>query len=157
MDHCGLIESSDIFETNTRKWNEFYWMIMISQFYLGDKEIVYLILSLQDTNNWSLRHLQVFLKTIFQTLCANLSVSNSYHDHYSLSSSSYYLHNEFSQSLFLNVRISVGYQIYYIARRTGHQSRLRVFKRGKSWFFISWGVLPMQTECEAPIYDKFRI
>jgi len=71
---------------------------MISQFYLGDKEIVHLILSLQDTNNWSLRRLQPFLKTIFQTLCANLSVSNSYHDHYSLLSSSYYLHND---SLFL--------------------------------------------------------
>jgi len=132
-------------------------MIMISQFYLGDKEIVHLIPSLQDTNNWSLKHLQLFLKTIFQTLCANLSVSNSYHDHYSLLSSSYYLHNEFSQSLFLNVRINVGYQIYYIRRRTGHQSRLRVFKRGKSWFFIAWGVLPIQTKCEAPIFDKFRI
>jgi len=71
-------------------------MIMISQFYLGDKEIVRLILSLQNTNNWSPRHLQLFLKTIFQTLCANLSVSNSYRDHYSLLSSSYYLHNEFS-------------------------------------------------------------
>jgi hypothetical protein len=38
-------------------------MIMISQFYLGDKEIVYLILLLQETNNWSLRYLQLFLKT----------------------------------------------------------------------------------------------
>ncbi len=87
---------------------------MISQFYLGDKEIVHLVLLLQDTNNWSLRHLQLFLKTFFQTLCANLSVFNSYHDRYSLLSSSYYLHNKFSQSLFLNVRISVRYQIYYI-------------------------------------------
>jgi hypothetical protein len=82
MDHCGLIEWSDMYETNPRKWNEFQWIIMISQFYLGDKEIVHLILSLQDTNNWSLRHLQLFLKTIFQTLCANLSVSNSYHEHF---------------------------------------------------------------------------
>jgi hypothetical protein len=41
------------------------------------------------------------------------------------------LHNEFSQSLFLKVRISVGYQTYYI-RRTGHQSRLRVFKGVKA-------------------------
>ncbi len=105
---------------------------MISQFYLGDNEIVHLILSLQDTNNWSLRHLQLFLKTIFQTLCANLSVWNSYDDHYSLLSSSYYLHNELSQSLFLNARISVGYQIYYIRRRTGPQSRLRVFKGVKA-------------------------
>jgi hypothetical protein len=86
-------------------------MIMISQFYLGDNEIVHLILSMQDTNNWSVRHLELFLKTIFQTLCANLRVSNSYHDHYLLLSSSYYLQNEFSKSLFLNVRISVGYQI----------------------------------------------
>lgn len=131
-------------------------MLTISRFYLGDKEIVHLILSLQDTNNWSLRHLQLFLKTIFQTLCVNLSVSNSYHDHYSFLSSSYYLHNEFSQSLFLNVRISVGYQIYYI-RRSGHQSRLRVFRRSTSWFFTSWGVLRIQTKCEAPIFDKFRI
>jgi hypothetical protein len=57
-------------------------------------------------------------------------VSNSYNDNYSLLSSSYYLHNEFSQSLFLKVRISVGYQTYYI--RTGHQSRLRVFKGVKA-------------------------
>ncbi len=40
---------------------------------------------------------------------------------------------------------------------TGHHSRLRVFKRGKNWFFISWRIFPIQTKCEAPIFDKFRI
>jgi chaperonin GroEL (HSP60 family) len=36
----------------------------------------------------------------------------------------------------LNVRISVGYQIYHIRRRTGHQSRLRVFKGVKADFLF---------------------
>jgi hypothetical protein len=40
---------------------------------------------------------------------------------------------------------------------TGHHSRLRVFKRGKNWFFISWRIFPFQTKCEAPICDQFTI